>query len=313
MSWDGFVSWAVDYVESPTSLALFRMSVGLVVLYTLFVMGWSGVIDVVWVGEPWGGIRPLPGSWLVKLLGGPSPTVVWGMVYTAAGAAAALTVGFGGRMTAFVCLQTLMACTDLNGHAGGSYDELLLNALWLLVLAPNSATWSVDCRWRTGHWVDDTPRWAFVRFLAVFQLVLMYATTGWQKLSAYWTPGGDFSALYYILQQPSWQRVDMEWLAPLFPLTQLATVTTWTWEVLSPLWLVAFWYALTPDRGGLMRTWSNKLRVTWVYAGLGIFFHLAVEVMMNIGPFSWASLAFYVCLAHPNTWDAAIAKIRARS
>jgi hypothetical protein len=124
----------------------------------------------------------------------------------------------------------------------------------------------------------------------------MYWTTGLQKLSTHWVPGGDLGALYYILQQPTWQRVDMAWLAPWFPLTQVATLVSWLWEVSIPLWAVAL-VQRARGRGG----WLDRLWVVETYAVVGIAVHLAVTLMLEVGPFSWVSLAFYVAL-WPELW-----------
>ena len=61
-------------------------------------------------------------------------------------------------------------------------DRLLTNALWLLVLSRSTATLSLDCRLRTGQWVSSVLVPAWPRYLALYQLVLVYGTTGLQKL-----------------------------------------------------------------------------------------------------------------------------------
>ena len=75
----------------------------------------------------------------------------------------------------------------------------------------------------------------------MWQLVLMYWATGLQKVSTHWVPGGDLMALYYILQQPTWQWIDMAWVAPYAALTQVGTAVSWWWEVTCPVWLWAWW------------------------------------------------------------------------
>jgi len=289
--------------ESATSLALFRIGIGLVTLYTLGSVVAAGLVEQLWVDAAHGGMMPLHPSWLIAGLGGATPTVVWSVLVVAMGAASLVILGIGGRAAALVALFTVTSLVDLNGHAGGSYDELLGNAWWLVVLAGGHHTLSVQARWRTGRWWPEAPVIAFPRWLALWQLCLMYGSTGWQKVSAYWVPGGDHSALYYIMQQPTWHRYDMAWVAAWFPLTQLATAVTWWWEVTAPLWILFVWYAHTPDRPGRMRAWSNRLRLRWVYAGIGVVMHLVIFATMEVGPFSPLSLAFYVLLASPGEWE----------
>lgn len=296
--WERVVAW-VNRKEPATALAWVRIFIGVTVVWTLYTV-WAGdLVEWLWMNPQDGGYRELGGSWLVAALGGPSPRLVWSLFWVAMVTGMMVAVGFGGRLVTFVCLQSFMGVTDINGHAGGSYDELIDNALWLLVLSPASQTWSVDARLWTGRWVDDTPKPAFVRDLIVYQLVLMYWTTGLQKLSADWTPGNGFSALYYILQQPTWHRFNMRWLAWVYPLTQIGTAVSWFWEITAPLWLLGWWFAHDPERPGRVRALFNRLRVVAVYAGLGLIFHLAIHATMDVGPFSFASLALYPALLHP--------------
>src|SRR5262249_22515372 len=146
--------------------------------------------------------------------------------------------GLGGRVAAFVTLQGYVALHRLDGNSSGSSDLLVTNGLWLLVLARSTATLSLDCKLRTGRFRSDDPIPAFPRYLAVLQLVAMYWSTGVQKVSVYWFPAGSYSALYYILQQPTWQRFSMSWAARIYPITQVATAVTWIWEVSAPALLL---------------------------------------------------------------------------
>ncbi|MEM6928356.1 MAG: hypothetical protein AAF602_15590, partial [Myxococcota bacterium] len=258
-AWNRFVGW-IGEEEGATSLALFRIGMGLSILYTVGDMVRLGLVDVLWIDEDYGGMSSLgAGAWLVGWFGGPSPTVVWSFVAGALGAGLAMTVGLGGRLTALLALLTTTNLVDLNGMAGGSYDELLANGLWLVLLGGGFRTLSVDA-WlgRREVW-PVVPVVAIVRWLAVWQLVLMYGSTGLQKVSAYWVPGGESSALYYILQQPSWHRVDMAWVAWVFPLTQLATTVTWFWEVCSPLWILALVLNRGPDGAALTDILRDRL------------------------------------------------------
>jgi hypothetical protein len=301
--WERLVAF-LGRQEAGTSWALYRMAVAATVLSMFLDTILAGVVDIIWLDIPNGGYRNLGGrTWLVELLGGPTHDVVWGVLSTCLAAAVLLLLGVGGpvasRVIAFVTLQTFVAISDLNSHAGGSYDELIANGLWLLVLGGPSNTLSVEAYRTTGSWTDTSrtvPLWP--RLLVVYQAILMYTTTGWQKLSAHWVPGGDFSALYYILQQPTWQLSDMSWLAPLYPLTQLGTAVSWVWEVTAPLWMAAWASSIGPAR-----PWT---RVRWAYFAVGVFFHVSVELMMNIGPFSWASLALYTCFVHPWEWPGSV-------
>ncbi len=276
--------------ESGTSLALFRIAMGLGVLLTVGSVVWNGLVPILWLDVAHGGYRSLgDGPWLVALLGGPKPSVVYPMVAGSLLGGLSLALGVGGRLGALVTLLLTKSVVDLNGHAGGSYDELLGNGLWLCVLADGQATLSLSAYRKTGRLWPDSSVLAFPRWLVGWQLVLMYCATGLQKVSAYWVPGGDASALYYIMQQPTWQRFDMAWVAWVFPLTQVATTVTWFWEVLAPLWLLAVY-----------QQWRW---VRWAFAGTGVVVHAIIFATMEVGPFSFLSLGFYAAMVYPWEWE----------
>ncbi len=298
--------------EVGTSLALFRVAVGLCVVLLLGSVVAADLVGVIWVDAADGGYRDLTGNWLVQALGGPTRAVMWRLTVGGIAGGVLLAAGLGGRVVALLTLQLLIATTSVNGQATGSYDILLTNALWLLVLADSTATLSVDCRVTQGQWTSARTVPAWPRYLGIFQLFLMYWMTGLQKVSAYWTPGGGFSALYYILQQPTWQRTDMRWVAHVYPLTQVATALTWAWEVGAPLLLLAYWWRDTADRPGRMRALANRFDLRLAYVGLGLIFHLSVAALMNVGPFSWVSLAYYACLFTPEEVARFGARARAR-
>lgn len=286
--------------EQATTLAVFRIAMGACLVWTVATVIQADLVPILWVSEEEGGYRALGASfWLVRLLGGPTVQTMMGLAWIALGSGVCLMMGIGGRWTPFVALQSFMAVSDINAHAGGSYDELLSNALWILVLAPATETLSLDCRIQSGRWRSNRLIFAWPRYLIMFQIVLVYWTTGVQKVSAYWVPGGDFSALYFILQQPSWHRFDMTWLAWVFPMTQVATAVTWFWEVLSPIWLLAMWYRYTAERPGTVRMWFNRLDVRLWYAVMGLIFHIIIFSLMDVGPFSPISVGFYICFWHP--------------
>jgi hypothetical protein len=289
--------------EDGTSLALFRIACGACILYSVGSVVVYGMVPVIWLGPADGGYGPVgPGPRLFQWLGGVNPTTVWGVVGATLLAGLLLVVGAGGRLTALVALQGYMALYGINGNAAGAYDWLLTNALWLLVLARSTATLSLDCRLRTGRWRSAEPVSAWPRYLAVYQIVLVYWSTGMHKLSRSWVPGGDFSAFYYILQEPTWQRRDMTWLAHVYPLTQVATVATWMWEVTAPLLLLVLWYRRTRERPGRLRALCNRLPLRGLWVVAGVTMHLGILLTMDVGPFSLVALSYYACLFRPDEW-----------
>jgi len=298
--WNRWVA-ILDRREPATSLALCRIAVGLSVFGALAAVLFAGVVPLLWLPAAEGGYTNPGQPWLFRWLGVTS-TSVYSVLGVTLFAAMLMILGCGGRLPIFVTLQGYMALSGLNGDAMGSYDLVITNALWLLVLSRCTATLALDCRRKTGHWRSAEPIPAWPRYVIVFQLVLIYWTTALHKLSLSWVPGGDFSALYYILQQPTWQRRDMSLLAYFYPLTQIATAITWLWELTAPLLLLALWYRATAERPGKLRALVNRVNYRRWWVVIGVVMHLSIFVLMEVGPFSWIMLSLYFCLYHPNEW-----------
>ena len=251
-----------DQKELGTSLALFRISLGLVALYSLLSIAAAGLVGPLWTSVQYGGMRALGGNWLVQYLGGPTPNVIWALWGVAVASSIAFVLGLGGpvagRVVTFVMLQSYNALATMNPLASGSYDALLSNGLWVLVFADATATLSVYARWRKEGWLSKTLVCAWPRYILIFQLLLMYSFTGLQKAAHIWTPGGGYTALYY--------------------------------------------YRYTADRGGRVRTWALRRdwRLGWACVGLSM--HIGILLLMNVGPFSWVSMSYYFLLWTPAEW-----------
>ena len=301
--------------EGGGALAVFRIILGVSLIYNLVPTITAGLVDVLWLDVHDGGYRSLgdTGSWLVKLAGGPSPELVWSLVIGTLISAVALMVGvggrIGGRLVALVALQGMFALSMINSHAKGSYDALLCNGLWLLVLGDGTATLSLDAWRRAGSWRSSLEIAAWPRYLVITQLCTLYASTGMQKISAFWMPMGDFTALYYILLQPTWHRWEMYWLAWVFPLTQLVTALTWIWEVSFPLVGLYLYLRQKPGKGGRLRRLVTRWDLRTPYVIFGVSMHLMIFILMEVGPFSFISIAFYPCLYRPDELRRGVARL----
>lgn len=289
--------------EAGTSLALFRIGVGLSVLAVVVPMFITGAHELVLVDRSDGGYTTTHANWLLEWLGGPTRRGIARLLALATTCGLALTLGLGGRVTAFVTLQLCIALNGLNTDASGGANKLLVNALWLAVLGDTTRTLSLDCWIRRRRLTSDEQVAAWPRFLAVYQLVVMYTVTGLQKLAGVaWTPWGDLAAVYQVLLQPSYRRLDMQWIAPLYPLLQLASVLTLIFEIGAGVWLLAAWYRDTRERPGRLRALFNRLDVRLIWALMGITMHSLISLFMNVGPFTLVTLSFYACLWHPGAW-----------
>ena len=68
---------ACSATESATSLALFRIAIGLCTLLTIGTVVGLGLDEVLWVHSDYGGMRALNDPpWLIAALGGATPTVI---------------------------------------------------------------------------------------------------------------------------------------------------------------------------------------------------------------------------------------------
>jgi hypothetical protein len=274
--------------EPVVGLALFRIAIGSTLAWTLVRTIVTGAGSALFVPPEAGGMVPLEADWRFDLLGGPSAGAVAAVTAVALVGSALVTIGLGARPAALVTGQCCLALMSLVPESGGGHDRLYTNALWLLVLAPCDASWSVACRLRTGSWIDPTPRASIARWLAMLQLVMTYTVTGWQKLGAEWWPWGGLTAVYRSLLQPDWERTPLPWLGSAFPLTQLATVATIVFEggfPVVPLWMWA------RHRHPRLRRYDARL----VFFAMGVGMHAILEATLNLGPFAWVTMAFYLC------------------
>jgi hypothetical protein len=303
--WSRWVA-LLDRREAATSLALCRIAVGLIVAGHLGRMAWLGADRLVWADASFGGLRSLDPGWLSHF-GGLTPENVRALVLTTIVAALCFAAGAGTRAAAFVTWVGFRTLADLNNQSGGAYDELLKNILLVLLFSGCGQALSVDRLLRRGP-APQIPAWP--RYVLMFQLPLMYWSTGMQKVSSGWVPGGPSDALWYILQQPTWQRENMEWLAPAYPLTQVATLGTWLFEQSAPLLLLAGWFRHTRTRGGLLRRTFNRLDFRALYLFVGLSMHFGIEATMEVGAFSAASVSLYFCWFHPDEWAAVARRFR---
>ncbi|MDP2342563.1 MAG: HTTM domain-containing protein [Deltaproteobacteria bacterium] len=292
--------------ESPVPLALFRIGVGVSILWLVVPMLLTTVgRDVVgfsFIDQAAGGYRNLKGSWGADLLGGATPEVIFGLLWVSALCGLLLVLGLFGRVPVLVAAITTHIALQQNMDVSGAGDALLGNALVLLMLGDITATLSLDCWFRQrgrplrAALIDDTPIAAWPRQLAVVQLCIVYTSTGLQKLvSMAWTPFDGFSALYQILQSPHWARFPDLMTdtggALAIPFALMTGVTI--------VWEVTFIVVL----------FKRKWRPIYAFVGVGV--HIGILIFMEVGVFSIISVAFYPVLFSPQTL-AAIRGLRYR-
>ena len=302
-AWAGWVA-RFDATEPAYALAVVRILLALTILTCLVNIGVSGVLPLLWHDRAHGGMRDVSGAWwLVRLLGGPKAGLVdaiYGLAVTGAGL---LLLGIGGRVTPLVLGQLLMVLFSLNSTTGGGHDRVMTCALFVLGFSGASATLSLPARLTTGRWLAPAMVPSWPRWVLFYQLGLIYMSTGMQKVGSDWLPWGDFRAIYYALQLTEWARWEHTWAGTAwgYPLTQLGTMSTLFLEWSGLVWVLAAWYAETPERRGRLRAWSNRLHLRELYLFLGLGLHIGIWITMNVGPFSPVMLSLYPC-AYGGAW-----------
>jgi hypothetical protein len=307
-----------SHQESATSLCAFRILVCAVTLYSLISIAAAGLVDVLWVAREHGGmIAKASPHWIWQMLphdgaDAATATNVWAVYWVALGGATLGLVGLGGRWPLLVAQQCYVALTGLNGNSSGSYDTLITIALLVLVCSRCTASLSLDS-WLEHHsWVRSVRIAAWPRYLLLLQLLVMYTATGFQKIGLSWTPMGGYTALHYVLHDPTWTRFPPTWVPALDPLLRIFTAVAWHWEQLSLLMLLVLYYRSTPERPGRLRAALNRydLRIVWAMTGIGL--HLGILVLMNVGPFSWISMSYYLMLWRPDELEWAARRVAGR-
>lgn len=277
--------------ERAEVIALVRIGGALAALHHVGSVVASGALEQVWAR---GGVAKIGSSWL-DLVGGPTLENVSLVANVFLVAATCLLFGLATRPAAIVAWLTCRVLVRLNGSAGGSSEELITHTLLLLAVARSGGALSIDAR---VFGERSTPAWP--RWVMTLQLVLMYTTTAMQKVSSSWVPGGPADALWYIYQEPQWTRIDITRMPWIFPLTQVATLGTWLFELAAPVLLVAAWARETGRR------WKVDLRAWFLLYGVAL--HIVVHATMSVGAFSIATLALY-----PSAWSPDdLARLRAR-
>jgi hypothetical protein len=319
VSWRGAWSrWAEAWIalwdrrEPATALAAVRIAVALVLLYDYAVVWQLDLIEPLWARPPDGYAIGGDGRWAARWLGtgAGSAFTLWAISMIALVAVAT------GTLTRVACVVVVLVSAHLAHRAPDTdrgIDGLLRVVLLVLALSRSHAVWSVDAlvRRRIGRPMPaEIPAWP--RYLLFAQLIWVYFSGGHNKTGEEWGPLGGFTALANALSDPHFARFDPGWLGPIYPLTRVATAATMLFELGAPLMLLFTYYAATPDRPGRLRRWCNRLRLRWLWIGLGVSFHLGIALTMRLGIFPAGMLALYPVLLLPGELEGLRDRLRDR-
>ena len=278
--WNAWVA-LMDQREAPTVLALVRIAVSLVILADYVQIYLLDLVQPLFTVPPVGVAE--------------HDATAWFWIGSAALICSAL--GLGTRVALGTACWASMKLAESLPEGDRSVDVALRVVLVILALSQSHARWSVDARLRRrlGRPFPTTiPAWP--RYLLLFQLIWIYFCGGANKGGASWGPTGRFLALSTALTNPHYARFAPGWVSHVVPLTQLATFATMCFELGAPLYLLAYYYAKTPDRPGRLRAFSNRYRLRWLWIGTGLCFSFGIIFGLRLGIFSWGMLALYPVL-----------------
>ena len=292
-------AWAAlwDRRESPTALALVRMYVGLALLADLVNLAHLHVVTAMFTEAP-AGYAVASGGFARELLDAGLGPTVW---LVAVIAAACVLVGLATRIACVTLVAALTQLAFIAPDADRGIHMILRVVLVILALSGCHARWSLDGWLRRlvkRPFPALIPAWP--RYLLLVQLVWIYFSGGINKSGAEWGPSGGFMALANALTDPHLARFDPAWVSSVIPVTQVATALTIGFELSAPLYLVWLYCAETAERPGRLRRWINRLRLRWIWIGLGVSFHVGLVILLPIGMFPWGMLALYPVLLRPS-------------
>ena len=218
-----------------------------------------------------------------------------------------LASGTFSRTSALALVLLWAQLEDMLPVADRAIDRLYRNLLLVLACSGAGRAWSVDARWSTGSWRgrgELVGGWA--RRLFILQVTWMYFDAGIEKTAASWSILGGYDALYIILQDPIISRFDFSNLGSVFHgLTRAGTAGSVWWEMLFPLVAVQLLVSDPhPDAPGkqrlrLLARWLRAHRVREAWLVVGVFFHLALWLTLELGMFPLAMLVLYPCFFAP--------------
>ncbi|MBA2321417.1 MAG: HTTM domain-containing protein [Deltaproteobacteria bacterium] len=306
-----------DQRESPWSLALVRICLGLVVLADLTTV-WrlDLVVTLFGVGSA-GGLSDANARNEVPLWYALFPAtegsawLLWGSLTALA---LSFTLGFFTRSSAFLLMILWAQWALVLPASDRGIDALCRNILCIFAFSYAGEGLGLDGAWRRlrGQALAAVPAWP--RYLLVLQLVVMYWMAGIQKVGLEWTPMGEFAALYVILQDPAIAAMDFAWLydQPWYFSTQLSTLVTVLWQWSYPVVLLWYWYEHGPVRPGRIRAACRRWHFKWIWVVVGAIFHVVLAVTMELGIFPWAMMAIYPAFIHPDEWAAGWRRLTGR-
>lgn len=304
-----------DEREKPTALALVRIFVALTLVYDLAVVGLLDAPVWLWAPIDQGGTSPTAtpeAAWFYKVFPATADSAM-GLYVALLVTAVTLGLGFFTRTSALLFVLLSAQSSILNDAGDRGIDRAIRIVILILAFSAAGRAYSVDARIASGSFRGDgalAPAWP--RFLVLGQLVIMYTAAGLSKSATLWLPWGGHAALYVILNEPIYATMDFGFLEHpvLYFLTQLGTLSSRAWELISPIVLLAAYYRRTPDGPGRLRAFMNRHPVREIYVAFGVAFHLLLAFTLKLGIFPFAMLAFFPAFFRPDEIERFFVRVR---
>jgi hypothetical protein len=207
--------------------------------------------------------------------------------------AMATGIGYRTRLSSTVAVLCMLSLQRTNPTIFNSGDLALRQVGIAVALAPSGLLLSLDERRRRGTAAGGAPdprRAPWAMRLLQLELAFGYLLSAWSKLrGATWHEG---TALGLAMRVEDLQRFAVpEWV---FDQALLLNALTWA--------------SLLFEAGFVFLVWNRRLR-PWVL-GVGVAFHLGIDVVFDVGFFSWTMIAAYLAFVPPHVADRWIDAVR---
>jgi vitamin K-dependent gamma-carboxylase-like protein len=216
--------------------------------------------------------------------------VTWAILLIAS---ACLIVGYRSRLASVLVFVGILSFERRNPFIFNAGDVLVRNLAFYVMLAPTGAALSLDAWRRAKEKFWEFPKrapWA-MRLIQI-QLSVVYFATVWAKVRG--NDWNDGSAVSYALRLSDLARIRVpEAISTNLVLSNLMTFGTLAVEVSLAILV-----------------WNRKAR-PWVLAA-GVAMHLAIDVNIMVGFFSYAMFTAYLAFVPPETTERLIEGLRDR-
>jgi hypothetical protein len=249
-----------------------------------------------------------------------TPGMIRGVMWVWAASLVLLLVGAGTRWAAIVAWALSVSVANVNEFVDNAGDTVRTLALFVLMLSPCGAAWSVDAWFaRRFRWAFGRPRgggppvpvlrrreqplhgpfWIFPwpLCLLLVQMMVIYLFNGLFKAGGDTWHNGE--SLYYVLGDLTLARVSYAQLTVPYWMTRVLTWMVLWWELLFvPLMLVP-WKGIADRVEKVSWAGLGNLHVLFrwnreIVLVFGALFHLGIWVSMELGGFGPYMLCLYM-------------------